>query len=722
MIFTQNPIGSSATEDLQDNAISFDYAMNSPAALWQDRFGKQHKTVQQALKDVGFKPAGFDFVSGGTLGIGDRDKCVFYPTDGYWYSWNGKLPYVVQANSSPTPGGKKGWKVVEKNSSYIGVSSVEEIKSGLFNIGSFLFLSDRAGALFEVVKGGVPDGYGILDASNGNTAVLYPNQKMFIEYFGAKSGKESSLAINAAFAYCTNKEINGLPGSVYIHNKQLNLKGSLLAAKSIFKPTGLNMQTELNAAIYCDRPAKIITNLDGRECDNLQYGLFTDVGLVVSSDKVMIDCVVTDIKNNTDTEQCIGVALYKSSSSVINQNITASINAHVSDIMAKSNGTIGDSGGTARGILVAFNDAASTPNVSISGTVKNVSSGGIDPAEDSDGIQLFHGGYTNIDNRSKFNINNVKVSGVKKRGIKVQAPNCSVSNSLIDGTNCLASLETYGVNTVINDVTIKNATGIGVTSSAANTKIVNSSIETIGNAAPIKFYGGSDFFKVSNTEIRIKGNIPDVINYGGIEVENSRWGSITNTSVYSLTGTGAGLVVVSGNIETLSINNFKIINTGNGIVSLAATGIIVIDGGSEITCTAVGLFKSTHDALIFDMSGGYITSSGIPILTSSSTSSGVVKIKSVRLKTTGGTYGALVSNDSIFIDTLVEKDGDKAAGAGLSSNNYRVSGCRVSNFDIGISYDYSTTAEIYNNLTINCDKPYSKTNYTEFVEHNNFSR
>ena len=80
MFFTQNPIGSSATEDLQDNAISFDYAMNSPAALWQDRFGKQHKTVQQALKDVGFKPAGFDFVSGGTLGIGTviMSLCIGY--------------------------------------------------------------------------------------------------------------------------------------------------------------------------------------------------------------------------------------------------------------------------------------------------------------------------------------------------------------------------------------------------------------------------------------------------------------------------------------------------------------------------------------------------------------------------------------------------------------------------------------------------------------------
>lgn len=113
MHFTQNPIGSDDQLDLQDNAISFDYAMNSPAALWQDRFGKQHKTVQQALKDVGFKPAEFDFVSGGTLGIGDRDKCVFNPADGYWYSWGGKLPYVVPANSSPTPGGAKGWKPVD---------------------------------------------------------------------------------------------------------------------------------------------------------------------------------------------------------------------------------------------------------------------------------------------------------------------------------------------------------------------------------------------------------------------------------------------------------------------------------------------------------------------------------------------------------------------------------------------------------------------------------
>lgn len=179
MFFTQNPIGSSATEDLQDNAISFDYAMNSPAALWQDRFGKQHKTVQQALKDVGFKPAGFDFVSGGTLGIGDRDKCVFYPTDGYWYSWNGQLPYVVPANSSPTPGGKKGWGVVTRDERVVAREALRRtyqevglnLVEGSFEEGANItsttdvVLHEKTGKCYSGPIGNVPKGTDPLSGS-----------------------------------------------------------------------------------------------------------------------------------------------------------------------------------------------------------------------------------------------------------------------------------------------------------------------------------------------------------------------------------------------------------------------------------------------------------------------------------------------------------------------------------------------------------------------------
>ena len=206
MHFTQNPIGSDDQLDLQDNAISFDYAMNSPTALWQDRFGKQHKTVQQALKDVGFKPAGFDFVSGGTLGIGDRDKCVFYPTDGYWYSWNGKLPYVVPVNSSPTPGGRKGWGVVTRDESVIarealrrtyleaGYNLVEGSfeQGGVLNNQNDVLLQERTGKAFSgpagvVAAGTDPTNGGFVDKS---LAIIIP-----VTYAGIRSYSDSSLML-----------------------------------------------------------------------------------------------------------------------------------------------------------------------------------------------------------------------------------------------------------------------------------------------------------------------------------------------------------------------------------------------------------------------------------------------------------------------------------------------------------------------------------------------
>ena len=212
MHVTQNPIGSDDQLDLQDNAISFDYAMNSPAALWQDRFGKQHKTVQQALKDVGFKPAGFDFVSGGTLGIGDRDKCVFYPTDGYWYSWNGKLPYVVPANSSPTPGGKKGWGVVERETKlpyktpedFTG--TVQERIVSWLNHGGFLYL-DKSYTLTDTIKVSVSD-----------TSIFGPGELCF------PSSVNAGIAI---FEIVGNK--NKINGITICHEGDMLKAGYLLA-------------------------------------------------------------------------------------------------------------------------------------------------------------------------------------------------------------------------------------------------------------------------------------------------------------------------------------------------------------------------------------------------------------------------------------------------------------------------------------------------------------
>ena len=84
---------------------AIDYATNSVT-------GQVQKTLPAVLRDAGFIPASFDFVSGGTLDVNDRDKAVLWPVsgggDGNYYAWKGALPKVVPAASSPASTGGIG--------------------------------------------------------------------------------------------------------------------------------------------------------------------------------------------------------------------------------------------------------------------------------------------------------------------------------------------------------------------------------------------------------------------------------------------------------------------------------------------------------------------------------------------------------------------------------------------------------------------------------------
>lgn len=73
---------------------AIDYATNQVT-------GQTQKTMPAILRDAGFQPASFDFTSGGTLTINDRNKVVYDPVSQAWYSWSGALPKVVAAGSNP---------------------------------------------------------------------------------------------------------------------------------------------------------------------------------------------------------------------------------------------------------------------------------------------------------------------------------------------------------------------------------------------------------------------------------------------------------------------------------------------------------------------------------------------------------------------------------------------------------------------------------------------
>ena len=109
---TGNNLNSLDERDFYDNSMALDQAMNSTEPTWRDRFNVEKPTIDAALKSAGFMPAGFDFVTGGTLQPGDRNKAVYNPApngDNNWYRWNGTFPKEIAANSQPNPKDENNW-------------------------------------------------------------------------------------------------------------------------------------------------------------------------------------------------------------------------------------------------------------------------------------------------------------------------------------------------------------------------------------------------------------------------------------------------------------------------------------------------------------------------------------------------------------------------------------------------------------------------------------
>lgn len=80
-------------------------------------------------------------------------------------------------------------------------ATVADVATGKFKVGTYVRLTDRALRLFLLQSGGVADGYGILNAANGNTAV-YSDDIADVVGFGAVGGStnDTSAFANALTA------------------------------------------------------------------------------------------------------------------------------------------------------------------------------------------------------------------------------------------------------------------------------------------------------------------------------------------------------------------------------------------------------------------------------------------------------------------------------------------------------------------------------------------
>ncbi|WP_337240521.1 SGNH/GDSL hydrolase family protein [Proteus faecis] len=106
---TQNPVPSESPRDLKYNSSKFDEFVTSNNHFYTDRFGKKHYTIdginylsKQAMLNYGYITKR-SFESGNTI-INPNDV-LLWESNGEYYRWDGELPKVVSAGSTPESAG-----------------------------------------------------------------------------------------------------------------------------------------------------------------------------------------------------------------------------------------------------------------------------------------------------------------------------------------------------------------------------------------------------------------------------------------------------------------------------------------------------------------------------------------------------------------------------------------------------------------------------------------
>lgn len=196
-----------------------DYATNQVT-------GQTQKTLPAVLRDAGFSPVSWDFSTGGTLTVNDRDKVVYDPVSKTWYSYAGTLPVTVPASFNPV--GDVNWKP----------QTDTDLRNDL--------ASSDVGKGVDLVNGA---------AKQTQVDVLQVRSDSFAyieDYANLVAGDDWSDAVQAAFD--TGKAVVGVSGKAYKVTKIINTKG-----QKFIGDLTLNMQREsipsAKVTAYYDTPS-----------------------------------------------------------------------------------------------------------------------------------------------------------------------------------------------------------------------------------------------------------------------------------------------------------------------------------------------------------------------------------------------------------------------------------------------------------------------------------
>ncbi|HEJ9458584.1 TPA: hypothetical protein SMM81_003207 [Proteus mirabilis] len=193
---TQNPVPSEAPRDLKFNSGKIDEFVTSNNHFYTDRFGKKHYTIdginylsKQAMQNYGYITKR-SFESGNTI-INPNDV-LLWESNGEYYRWDGELPKVVNAGSTPESAGGIGegkWKSIgdatlrSELSSTTGSSMIGDVNFNNLDVLSSIVSNKyyNHGDIFDIfVVYGQSNAVGYAHDTNGFPDVI--DGAMFFDY------------------------------------------------------------------------------------------------------------------------------------------------------------------------------------------------------------------------------------------------------------------------------------------------------------------------------------------------------------------------------------------------------------------------------------------------------------------------------------------------------------------------------------------------------------
>lgn len=422
--------------------------------------GQIQKTMPAVLRDAGFSPVSWDFSTGGTLTVNDRDKVVYDPVSKTWYSYAGTLPVTVPEGFNPV--GNADWKpqtdpdlrselAEDDGVNLVGGASHQGVATDASAF-STLTVRDDVYAIDHTVSisaDGISTNSGNLYLTrNGITYRLVSSTGDLTwpsEYLTSVTDLKAS--IEAVCAFGRNIDLCGSTVNLSTATLTKNVSNGTL------KSTG-----DVGSFIYVNGGRLHNVKVD---CNN--KAVRRAVHIPINSVGSWVDTV--EIFNSTGATNANGIFIDANNA----QNFIVD-NVYIHNLTSVGNGSIGDADGPCRGIIVGTAlDPAPTASTVSSGRINNVVVRDLASFEDCDGvvIQIYDATSTMLSAKNIV-LTNIRTSNVRKRAVKIQADDVTVRgvDAYCDTTDTAmyAIVSLYGTNGVAENITGRGRISNGVDS------------------------------------------------------------------------------------------------------------------------------------------------------------------------------------------------------------------------------------------------------------------